>query len=164
MKAGRKRKKGRREPNGRLQRPALPYQDVTAVALAQPHRRGTRDPRDPFHECPLGKFILARKLDRLSYDDALNFATLVRRVFSVRGIPQATKDGHVVRDGLGMTAEAARHLQELLGALEARLRKVSRSGFSALRTLAVFERATPEEQAEAVVAVLQELAAQGRGD
>jgi hypothetical protein len=75
-----------------------------ATALAQPHRRGSKDPRDPFLESPLGRFILWHKLDRLCYDDALNFAKLVRRVFATKGVPQAVRDGHVARDGLGLSA------------------------------------------------------------
>jgi hypothetical protein len=132
-----------------------------ATVLAQPHRKGQADPRDPFHESPLGKFVLQHKLDRLCYDDALNFANLIRRFFAVKGVPQI-RSGHVARDGLELSAEAVRRLQGLLDALEGRLRKVSRNGLSAVRQLAFFEREVPAGQAEAAARVLAELAAQVR--
>jgi hypothetical protein len=50
--------------------------------------RGAHDARDPFLESPLGRFILQFKLDRLCFDNALNFVQLVRRVYAAKGVPQ----------------------------------------------------------------------------
>jgi hypothetical protein len=131
-----------------------------AVALAQPHRRGSKDPRDPFLESPLGRFISQLKLDRLCFDNALNFAQLVRRVFAAKGVPQPHRDGHRTPDNwLGLSTEAPRHLERELEELEKRLKNVSRSGFSAARQLVIFERETLPEQAEVTASVLRELAA-----
>jgi hypothetical protein len=157
MRTGRKRKKGTRERNGRVQRPPVAARDIRDVVFAQPHRRGAVDPRDPFLESLLGQFILRHKLDRLTYDAALAYAILTRRVFAVRGIPQPHRDGHRVLDGLGVSSEAARQLQEALRLLERRLRKVSGDGFRAARQLAVFEKEALPEQAEEAAAVLREL-------
>jgi hypothetical protein len=63
-----------------------------AVALAQPHRKGARDPRDPYLESPLGRFVLKHKLDRLCYDTALGYAGLVRAAFASLGIPQPVRE------------------------------------------------------------------------
>jgi hypothetical protein len=128
-----------------------------AVVLAQPHRKGDRD---PLRESSLGQFVLRHRLDRLCYDAALDFARLTRRVFASKGVPQPHRDGHRTPDNwLGLSAEAARHLQHELEQLEKRLRSVSRDGFSATRQLAVFEREASPDQAEETVRVLLELAA-----
>jgi hypothetical protein len=90
-----------------------------AVALAQPHRRGNRD---PFLESPLGRFVLAQELPRIVYDSALDYAALVRRSFAVAGIPQPLSTGvHATREG-EMTVEAARALQNQLQQVDKRLR------------------------------------------
>jgi hypothetical protein len=129
-----------------------------AVALAQPHRRGNKD---PLLESPLGRFILRHGLDRLCYDNALNFAQLVRRVFAAKGVPQPVRDGHrpMPDNWLGLSTEAARHLQHELEQLEKRLRGVSRDGFDAMRQLAVFEREALSEQTQETMRVLLELTA-----
>jgi hypothetical protein len=91
MKAGRKRKRGVRERNGRIQRgPAHTYQDPMAVALAQPHRKGSKE---PLLESPLGQFVLRQELPRVCYDSALDYSKLVRRSFAVAGIPQPVGTG-----------------------------------------------------------------------
>jgi hypothetical protein len=157
MRRGRKRKRGRREPNGRVQRPPVAVRDVRDVVLAQPHRRGSND---PFCESPLGQFVLRHRLDRLCYDAALDFARLTRRVFASKGVPQPHRDGHRTPDnGLGLSAEAARHLQRELEQLEKRLRSISRDGFRGTRQLAIFEREALPEQAQEAMRVLLELAA-----
>jgi hypothetical protein len=155
MRAGRRRKSGKRERNGRAQRPPVVVRDVRDVALSQPHRRGSND---PFLESPLGRFVLCHKLDRLVYDAALGYAKLVRRIFAIRGIPQGCGDGHKVLDtGREMTAETARCLQDRLDQVERRLRSVSRDGLNAARQLAVFEREVSLSQADGAALILREL-------
>jgi hypothetical protein len=157
MKAGRKRKKGHREPNGCLQRPALPYQDVMAVALAQPHRKGSKE---PLLESPLGQFVLRQELPRVCYDSALDYAKLVRRSFAVAGIPQPVGTGYHPTGDSEMTTEAARRLQNQLAEVEKRLRGISRAGLNALRSLAVDEREALLAQIDDASLILLELAAQ----
>jgi hypothetical protein len=126
-----------------------------SVVLAQPHRRGSKD---PFCESPLGRFVLRHGLDRLCYDIALDYAQLVRCFFAAKGVPQATKDGHRTPDGAReLTAEAAQCLQNELEQIEEKLRGVSRSGLAAMRELAVFEREAPLAQAKETASVLREL-------
>jgi hypothetical protein len=83
---GRKRKAGKRERNGRLQRVPAPDRDVRSLVLRQPHRRLNGFNRnDPFLESELGRFVLKHGLDRLCYDVALSYGRLAGRVFSTRG-------------------------------------------------------------------------------
>jgi hypothetical protein len=163
MKAGRRRKRDLREPNGRLKRPARPFEDVMSVALRQPHRRFAKDPRDPFHESFLGKFILANKIDRLAFDAALSFARLTRQVFAARGIPQPTATGHRATGEREISSAAAKHLQDELKSLEKRLRAVSEAGTRAVREMSLFEREAPDEYSDDAAAVLADLALLTRG-
>lgn len=91
--AGRKRKEGRRETSGRLQRPTLAQiadaqksaQDAEKiVVLAQPHRRGSHD---PLTECALGRFVLRLGLNRRLYDAGLEYATLRRKWLAAWSAP-----------------------------------------------------------------------------
>jgi hypothetical protein len=158
MKAGRKRKKGMRERNGRVQRPPVAARDIRDVVLAQPHRHGSLD---PFCESFLGQFILHHRLDRLCYDAALSYANLVRRLFAVKGIPQPGNGHHVPDGAREMTAEIARHIESMLQQVDKRLLGISRSGTAAVRQMAVFEREALPEQADEAAEVLRELL-QGR--
>jgi hypothetical protein len=150
---GRKRKPGKRERNGRHQRPPAPARDVRDLVLAQPHRRGQgQDRNDPFTESPLGRFVLKHKLDRLCYDAALAYGRLAGRVFSSRG---ATRPILGTRTSTGsgneMTTATARRLQRELAEVDAGLGK---NGIRALRTLALFElEALPEDEEAAVTAL-----------
>jgi hypothetical protein len=58
---GRPRKAGAREANGQLQRQSRPETraEIIAVAVAQPHRRGSDDPR---RRWPIGRLILDGKV------------------------------------------------------------------------------------------------------
>jgi hypothetical protein len=160
MRAGRRRKKGKRERNGRVQRPPAVDRDVCAVVLAQPHRRGSRD---PFCESPLGRFVLRHGLDRLTYDAALGYAHLVRRVFAAKGIPQPVRDGHRATPGQEMRAETARHLQNTLEQIEKRLRGIGHGGVDAVCELAVYEREALPGQTEEASLVLLELGMRAPG-
>lgn len=153
MSWGRKRKKGRRERNGRIQRPSIADRDVMSVVLAQPHRRGSRD---PLCESPLGRFVLRRGLNPICYDAALGYARLVRRVFASMGIPQPVGDGHRAVPGKDLCVETVRLLQLELNETEKRLRGISRDGVRAVRQLAVYEcEACPEQAVEASRVLLE---------
>jgi hypothetical protein len=151
---GRKRKPGKRERNGRSQRPPARERDVRDFVLSQPHRRG-QDRNDPFLESPLGRFVLKHKLDRLCYDSALGYGRLSGKVFSSRG---ATRPILGTRSSAGsgkeMSTATARHLQRELEQVDKRLCK---NGIRALRTLALFELEALPEDTEAAVATLRAL-------
>src|SRR5262245_17430418 len=155
MRRGRKRKAGRREPNGRLQRPSSTYRDPMAVALAQPHRKGNKD---PLCESPLGRLIMRQELPRICFDNALNYAQLVRRLFATKGIPQPVTTGVHATADREMSREMARALQYELQRIEQRLAGISRAGLSGLRSLAVDEREALSEEGASLV--LLELAAE----
>lgn len=91
--AGRKRKDGRREASGRLQRPTLAQiaaaqksaQDVEKiVVLAQPHRRGSHD---PLTESALGRFVIRLGLERRLHDAGQEYATLRRKWLAAWSAP-----------------------------------------------------------------------------
>jgi hypothetical protein len=128
-----------------------------AAVLAQPHRRGAKDPKDPFLESPLGRFVLRQELPRTSYDTALTYASLVRRNFAVAGIPQPVSTGVHATADREMSTEAARKLQNELNQVEQRLGGISRTGLNGLRALAVDEREALSEEDAALI--LLELAA-----
>jgi hypothetical protein len=151
---GRKRKPGKREKNGRVQRAPAVSRDVRDMVLSQPHRQG-QDRNDPFLESPLGRFVLKHKLDRLCYDSALAYGRLAGKVFSSRG---ATRPILGTRSSTGsgkeMSTATARHLQRELEQVDKRLCK---NGIRALRTLALFELEALPEDTEAAVATLRAL-------
>jgi hypothetical protein len=106
----------------------------------QPHRCHAKDPKDPFLESPLGRFVLRQELPRICYDIALDYAKLVRRSFAAAGIPQPVTTGYHATGDCEMSAEVARRLQNELREIEKKLRGISRAGLSGLRALAVDER------------------------
>jgi hypothetical protein len=99
MASARKRKIGRREPNGRLARPSLKQvlelrrmaeDEEKQVVLAQPHRRGERDQRA---SCALGRFCLQNKLEPELYQAGEDYGNLVRRWRIAKGIPVQGRPG-----------------------------------------------------------------------
>jgi hypothetical protein len=129
-----------------------------AAVLAQPHRRGAKDPKDPFNESPLGRLILRQELPRITYDNALAYAGLVRRLFAAKGVPQPVDTGVHPTADREMSTEMARALQRQLAEVEKKLSVISRAGLSALRVVAVDEREPLSEEAASLI--LLELAAQ----
>lgn len=72
--AGRKRKRGYREPNGRLQR----HEDVFATVRAQPHRRRYGDAfRDQRAECELGRLFMDGKIEGAQYQAGVMYRAVV---------------------------------------------------------------------------------------
>jgi hypothetical protein len=124
------------------------------VALAQPHRKGDRD---PLRESPLGRLVLRQELPRICYDAALAYGALVRRAFAVAGIPQPVGTGYHPTGEQEISTEGARRLQNELREIEKKLRGISRSGLSGLRELAVHERGVLSQEEASLV--LLELAA-----
>lgn len=80
---GRKRKQGKRERSGRLQRgPREP-----APALSQPHRRGAKNPRDERLGYPLGRLWAKGDITELQHDAGVRFSGIVSAYLAIKGIP-----------------------------------------------------------------------------
>lgn len=142
MRAGRKRKAGPREKNGDLQRASRADRNATAVALAQPHRRGNTD---QLCESPLGRYVANHRLGRACYDAALDFAGLVRHFYRLKGIPLPCGDGYRgSTSGLPPNPETARRITARLIRIERELAAVSRPGLDAVKQLCVYEFETAE--------------------
>lgn len=109
--AGRKRKPGAREPNGRIQRLTTVAQIEAAeaeqrrremsVVLAQPHRRG-----DQSQLCAsaLGRFVQKHNLRREYYDAGEKYAALKRQWLAFYGAPLPDR---LSGNGAGVTLATA---------------------------------------------------------
>jgi hypothetical protein len=88
---GRKRKKGPREPNGRVQR--VKETDPKAVAKSQPHRRGVPAAlaHDPKAECIMGRLCLNGFLSETQYEAGVKYRTAVLRYRSAIEAPRASE-------------------------------------------------------------------------
>jgi hypothetical protein len=88
---GRKRKKGPREPNGRVQR--VKEIDPKAVAKRQPHRRGVPAAlaHDPKAECMMGRLCLNGFLSEMQYQAGVKYRTAVMRYRSAIEAPRASE-------------------------------------------------------------------------
>jgi hypothetical protein len=88
---GRKRKKGLREPNGRVQR--VKEIDPKAVAKLQPHRRGVPATlaHDPKAECIMGRLCLNGFLSETQYQAGVKYRTAVMRYRSAIEAPRASE-------------------------------------------------------------------------
>lgn len=78
--AGRKRKAGRRQPNGQLarSRPAA-REDLLAVVKSQPHRRRYGElAHDHRAECELGRLFMEGLIEQHHYDAGVEYRTIVR--------------------------------------------------------------------------------------
>jgi len=157
--AGRKRKFGPREPNGRLSRMLAAERERRLIAgetitvMMQPHRRG--DNRREL-ESPLGRFVLRNKLRDELYDTGIEYGGLVRQFYAAKGIPQPSSDGG--GSGRGVSPEKAIKLKEELDRLEKPLKRTSPVGFSALRKLTVHEQEIDPPVEPETVSVLYLLA------
>jgi len=87
---GRKRKKGPREPNGRVQR--VKTIDPKAVAKRQPHRRGVPAAlaHDPKAECIMGRLCLNGFLSEMQYQAGVKYRTVVMRYRLAIEAPRAS--------------------------------------------------------------------------
>ena len=88
---GRKRKKGPREPNGRVQR-TKPI-DPKTVAKRQPHRRGVPAAlaHDPKAECIMGRLCLNGFISETQYEAGVKYRTAVLRYRSAIEAPRASE-------------------------------------------------------------------------
>ena len=88
---GRKRKKGLREPNGRVQRAKAV--DPNAVAKRQPHRRGVPAAvaHDPKAECIMGRLCLNGFISETQYEAGVKYRGAVMRYRSAIEAPRASE-------------------------------------------------------------------------
>lgn len=88
--AGRKRKSGQREPNGRLKPEKRP--DDRVKTSRQPHRRALPDEMrlDERAESPLGRMNLRGEIDGDCYDAGARYAFVVGQYSSTIDAPQST--------------------------------------------------------------------------
>jgi hypothetical protein len=88
---GRKRKKGPREPNGRMLR--VKTIDPKAVAKSQPHRRGVPAAlaHDPKAECMMGRLCLNGDISETQYEAGVKYRTAVMRYRSAIEAPRASE-------------------------------------------------------------------------
>jgi hypothetical protein len=109
MAVSRKRKLGKREPNGRPLRPTVAQlvelqrareETEKQVVLAQPHRRGERDQKAA---SALGRFCLRHKLEGELYQAGEDYGNLVRRWRIAKGIPVQGRPGR----SLGLEPDGA---------------------------------------------------------
>ena len=88
---GRRRKKGPREPNGRVQRTKAI--DPKTVAKRQPHRRGVPAAlaHDPKAECIMGRLCLNGFISETQYEAGVKYRTAVLRYRSAIEAPRASE-------------------------------------------------------------------------
>jgi hypothetical protein len=104
---GRKRKKGPREPNGRVQR--VKTIDPKAVAKRQPHRRGVPAAlaHDPKAECIMGRLCLNGFLSETQYEAGVKYRTAVLRYRSAIEAPRASVASMARRSARGGRSRSA---------------------------------------------------------
>lgn len=142
--AGRKRKPGTRERNGRLKRPTLEQikakqkelGDVEKVTvLAQPHRLGNTD---TLCASALGRFCLSYKPPKGCYDAGLTYASLKSKWLAAVGAPRDVRMGGSGRD---IPAKIVHGWAARIAAMEdAMLRAGGVAGLGWIEDLAVYDR------------------------
>jgi hypothetical protein len=152
--AGRKKKNGAREANGRLRRISAAQRDASLTekltVLKQVHRRGDLSQLCESH---LGQLVLRHKLPHELFDAGLDYGGLVRHFYHAKGIQIDFSEGHS-GSGLGVRPCTARWLEDELERIETPLQKLNRDGFSALKMLCVHERAISREAEPAAIVCL----------
>jgi hypothetical protein len=157
----------RREPSGRRQRPVgalaqqidrerreAERQSAQAVALAQPHRRGSDD---PLCESPFGKFVLDKKLRRELVQAADHYADLVRLWRVAKGIP-TDMNLSAGGSGDGPSTKTVRAWEREIEVIETALRSCGWRSYLAVRHLVIDRRELPDEEADCVKAGLRAVA------
>ena len=89
--AGRKRKAGVARDRTGKSRGEGPEQAI-AIALAQPHRRWSKTPRDALLGYPLGRLLLAGYITDKQHEAGQRWVTVVRRYAALIGFPRETPD------------------------------------------------------------------------
>ena len=132
--------------------------EILSVVLAQPHRRGAKDPRDPLLECPLGRFVRRHKMNEAIYRAGLAYSDLVRKWRRAREIPVELR---VVGESSGHIpdAKAVDAWQTEIERIELGVARAS-MGLQIMRNLILDEQEPPEYADKIVYTALAELARQ----
>jgi len=146
MASGRKRKFGKREKNGNLQRPSKIERESfqrrmeqveMQTVLAQPHRRGNTDQRC---ESALGRFSIANpKLRRELFDAASDYAGLKRRWRAAKGVPGDVRLG-ADGSGAGPCEATVRAWEAQIAEIETAIVRDSPLGFAPFKWLVLDDR------------------------
>jgi hypothetical protein len=163
MPRGRPARNGHRELNGKLKRMAAAERNASLgekiQVLSQPHRRAVDigDALDQKRESILGRFVIRNKLRPELYDAGIEFGSLCRHFYHSKGVTTFIREGHR-GSGLGISPAKTAQLEREVERLEAPLLKLSAPGFSAVRTMCVFENEIAPQVEPAAIIVLAELA------
>lgn len=140
-----KRKTGKREANGRLQRPTLAqlkdmqgerYRENMQQVAQQPHRRAFRDPMDVRLENPLGRFCAFHGLRRELYQAGLDWAEMRRSWNSAKGVPDSEHHGGM-GSGLGPSPETVDRWKRKLVDIDEALYEANAATMWATRRLCI---------------------------
>jgi len=105
--AGRKRKAGVARDRTGKSRGEGPEQAM-AIALAQPHRRWSKTPRDALLGYPLGRLLLAGYITDKQHEAGQRWVTVVRRYAALIGFPRETPDApnvELISSGVSCAAD-----------------------------------------------------------
>lgn len=151
---GPKLKQGTRTPSGQLSRSAAAAKSLSealnqanrqnameqmAVVLAQPHRRGSEDTRCA---SALGRFVLAQGLRSEVYEAGLDYAKLINRWRSAKGIPTQIREG-IGGLGDGPSDETVQSWASQIARIELAIVPISHAGFLAMRRLCLDDHDIP---------------------
>ncbi len=146
--AGRKRSRGNREPNGRLQREDKPV-DTRLLAAVMPHRRDLplHSQDDPKAESIFGRLLLKGKITGRQYAAGIRYRDIVLRYRAVMSVPSHTPPsmaGIIVgawRGGRGLSEEEVADRRDAYnGAFEALESGAGNRGARAVAHVCIFER------------------------
>jgi hypothetical protein len=140
-----KRKTGKREPNGRLQRPTLAqlkqmeaerYRENMQQVSQQPHRRGFANPIDPRLESPLGRFCAFHKLRDELCDAGHEWAEMRRSWNAAKGVPDPVHTGGM-GSGQGPSPATVDRWKRILDQIDEELYEANKATMWATRRLCI---------------------------
>ena len=139
---GHNRKEGKRSPNGRLKAPTKAEREAAALrkeqeamqtVLAQPHRRGNVS---QLCENALGRFCLRMKLQPALYSAGMEYAGLIRRWRSAKGVPDPEITG-ALGNGSGPTPEKVQEWTKEILNIERQMTRASHNWYLAMRSVCI---------------------------
>jgi hypothetical protein len=138
---GRKRKPGPRFPCGQRVQPHKERGEnpdkVVAQVMAQPHRRGSKDPRNQWNESPLGRLCLLHRLRTELFDAGEAWAQTRSVWLSIVGAPKIKAGEKIYGSGRDVAFSEANRLRRLyLQGAEAIRSVVGEDGLRAIVRLA----------------------------
>ncbi len=167
-KAGRKPKSGRREPNGRLQRPTVDRLNEMAAqqrrreqqtVLDQPHRRDLGERMDhKWAESALGRLCLRRKLREELYEAGIGYGSIVACWRGAKGIPRSDGRGEGGSCSAGPDDASVKRWQAQMVAVERAMMREGTDAFLAVRMMVLDHGDIGMDQDEAAISGLSAVA------